>query len=248
MEHEHIRIAVIDDHRLFAEALASRLSVEPDLQIAGTAGSSAEAMELFSHHEIDVVTLDLVLAREDGLAVGRKLLNQWPNLGIVIVTGAADSDRVSEAVQMGVRGWVAKQSAVEALLIAVRGAARGETHLPAALLTRVLASLSERARPSPEAEDIALLTARELDVLRCLMEGRSRNEVAALLHISPNTVRTHIQSILHKLNVHSALTAVAFARRAGVLDVREDDVSPPDDLHRRITARGSPLGRSSPSR
>src|SRR5665647_2836180 len=134
MQEKRIRVAVIDDHRVFAEALASRLSDEPDLEVVGTAA-------------------------------------------------AADDSRVAEAVQMGVRGWVAKQSAIESLLVALRGAARGETHLPAALLTRVLVSLSERNRSStPEAEAISILTARELDVLRCLIEGLSRNEIGALLH------------------------------------------------------------------
>jgi DNA-binding NarL/FixJ family response regulator len=245
MQQKRIRIAVIDDHRVFAEALASRLADEPDLEVVGTAGASDEAMQLFSQNEIDVVALDLDLGGEDGLAVGRQLRDQWPDLGIVVVTAASDDARVAEAVQMGVRGWVAKQSAIESLLTAVRGAARGETHLPAALLTRVLVSLSERGRTStPEAEAIALLTARELDVLRCLIEGLSRNEIGALLHVSPNTVRTHIQSILHKLNVHSALTAVAFARRAGVVGLREGEATPPNDVRGLIRGRGSPVSAS----
>jgi DNA-binding NarL/FixJ family response regulator len=242
MAQKRIRVAVVDDHRVFAEALASRLADEPDLEVVGTAGASGEAIELFSRHEIDVVALDLDLGGEDGLAVGRQLRDQWPELGIVVVTAAADDARVAEAVQMGVRGWVAKQSAIETLLTALRGAARGETHLPAALLTRVLVSLSERRRAStPEAEAIALLTARELDVLRALMDGLARNEIGALLHVSPNTVRTHIQSILHKLNVHSALTAVALARRAGVVGLREEGVGPPNEVGGFIRRRGSPV-------
>ena len=246
MQEKRIRVAVIDDHRVFAEALASRLSDEPDLEVVGTAGAAAEALELFLHNEIDVVALDLDLAGEDGLAVGRQLRDQWPDLGIVVVTAAADDSRVAEAVQMGVRGWVAKQSAIESLLVALRGAARGETHLPAALLTRVLVSLSERNRSStPEAEAISILTARELDVLRCLIEGLSRNEIGALLHVSPNTVRTHIQSILHKLNVHSALTAVAFARRAGVVGLLEDEVVPSNGARGSVRQTGSPAGVSS---
>lgn len=241
MQQKRIRIAVIDDHRVFAEALAGRLSVEPDLAVVGTAGSSEEALNLFSHHEIDVVTLDLDLGGEDGLAVGRQLRDRWPDLGIVVVTAGADDDRVCEAVQMGVRGWAAKQGAVEAVLMAVRGAACGETHLPADMLTRVLVSLSERGKSStPEADAIALLTSRELEVLRCLMEGLSRNELGAVLHVSPNTVRSHVQSILHKLNVHSALTAVAFARRAGVVGIQEGEVTSP------IDERPTLLGRSSP--
>ena len=233
MQQEPIRIAVIDDDRLFAEVLASRLSVEPDLEVVGTAGSSVEALELFSHDEIDIVTLDLGLSGEDGLAVGRELRDKWPNVGIVVVTAAADDDRVCEAVQLGVRGWVAKQGEIETLLMAVRGAARGETHLPAALLNRVLLSLSEKGTSRPEAEAIALLTARELEVLHCLIEGLSRKEIGALLHVSPNTVRTHIQNILYKLSVHSALMAVAFARRAGVTGVSEDQATAPNDPRRR---------------
>jgi DNA-binding NarL/FixJ family response regulator len=218
MAPKRISIAVVDDHRVFADALAARLSAEPDLVVAGTASTTAEVLDLFSHKEIDVVTLDLSLDGEDGLALGRRLRDRWPYLGIVVVTAAVDDHRVSEAVQMGILGWVAKQGSIEALLIAVRGAARGETHLSAALLTRVLFSLSKRGRSStPEADAIALLTARELDVLRALMQGLSRNEIGAMLSISPNTVRTHIQSILRKLNVHSALTAVALARRAGIV-------------------------------
>jgi Response regulator containing a CheY-like receiver domain and an HTH DNA-binding domain len=246
MKEHRIRIAVIDDHRVFAQALATRLSAEPDLEVVGTAGSSVGALELSSHSEIDVVVLDLDLGGEDGLGVGRLLRDLLPDLGIVIVTGTADDARVAEAVQMGVRGWVGKQGAIESLLNAIRGAARGETHLPAAMLSRVLVSLSRRPSSStPEIEAIALLTSRELDVLRCLLAGQSRNQIGAMLHISPNTVRTHIRSILHKLNVHSALTAVAFARRAGVVGVRDDDVIPPNEVHQLILGRRLPVVMSS---
>ena len=228
MQEKRIRVSVIDDHRVFAEALAGRLADEPDLEVVGTAAAPAEAFELFSHADIDVVLLDLDLAGEDGLAVGRKLRDQQPDLGIVVVTAAADDSRAAEAVQMGVRGWVSKQSAIESLLTAVRGASRGEIHLPASILTRVLASLSERnGSHEPETEAIAILTARELEVLRGLTEGLSRNQIGTLLGVSPNTVRTHIQSILHKLNVHSALAAVAFARRAGVVGLQPSQLSPP---------------------
>ena len=152
----------------------------------------------------------------------------WSRLGIVSVPAAADDDRVAEAVHMGVRDWVVKESAMEALLAAVREAAGGEAHLSAALLTRDLASLSDQ-RPvfTHESEVVALLTTRELDVLRCLSEGLSGNQIGALLHVSPNTVRTHRRSILHKLNVHSTLTAVALARSAGIDGLRDVEMIDP---------------------
>src|ERR1035437_10505511 len=104
MQQKRIRIAVIDDQSMFAEALAVRLSDEPDLEVVGTAGSSTEALELFLHTEIHVVTLDLDLAGEDGLALGRRLGDRWPGLGIVVVTASAGGEPGCGAGAVGGRG------------------------------------------------------------------------------------------------------------------------------------------------
>ena len=116
------------------------------------------------------------------------------------------------------RGWVSKTETADALVDAIRGVARGETRIPADLLAGVLVSLSRRSSTPPWStiQGIRELTGRELEVLGCLVEGMSRTEIGTLLHVSPNTVRTHVQSLLHELKVHSALAAVAIARRAGV--------------------------------
>jgi DNA-binding NarL/FixJ family response regulator len=215
--HKPIRVVLIDDHQVFVDALAVRLSDDPDFAVVGRATSTEQALAVMASTPCDVVTLDLALAGEDGLALGAEILRRWPDVGVVVVTGLDGGDQVLEAVQLGVRGWVNKVGTIEALTTALRGVARGETHIPAALLTRVLVSLSGQPQATAsEAEGIRSLTQRELDVLGCLVEGMSRNEIGELLHVSPNTVRTHVQSILHKLKVHSALAAVAIARRAGV--------------------------------
>ena len=212
-----IRVVIIDDHQVFVDALAVRLADDPDFEIVGKATSTEQALSVLANTPCDVVTLDLVLGDDDGLALGHEILRRWPGTGVVVVTGVEGGEKVLEAVQMGVRGWVSKVGTVEALTTALRGVARGETHIPAALLTQVLVSLSGQPQATlSEAEGIRSLTQRELDVLGCLVEGMSRNEIGELLHVSPNTVRTHVQSILHKLKVHSALAAVAIARRAGV--------------------------------
>lgn len=226
MQDKLIRIAVVDDHRVFAEALASRLGDEPDLEVVGIAGTADEALELFAQHEVDVVALDLGLGGQDGLALASSLRELWPDLQIVVVNAGADDSRIEEAIGIGVRGWVVQQGGIDLLLTAVRGVAHGETHLPAAVMTRILASMSGRRSASPDAEAVALLTVRELEVLRCLVDGMLRIEIGKQLHVSPNTVRSHIQSILHKLNVHSSLAAVAVARRAGVAGLQEELRSP----------------------
>ena len=200
------------------DALALCLGDYPDIVVAGSATGVAQALRRLQEVECDVVVLDLALAGEDGLARGpRGPGASTPTLGIVVATGAEAGDQIVEAVQLGVRGWVPKTETADALVDAIRGVARGETRIPADLLAGVLVSLSRGQHTTVEhVQGIRELTGRELEVLGCLVEGMSRTEIGTLLHVSPNTVRTHVQSILHKLKVHSALAAVAIARRAGI--------------------------------
>jgi DNA-binding NarL/FixJ family response regulator len=212
-----VRVLLVDDHEVFVDALAMCLGDYPDLEVQGSATTVAQALRRLQQVECDVIVLDLALAGEDGLDVAREALVTHPGIGIVIATGAEAGDQIVEAVQLGVRGWVAKTETADSLVDAIRGVARGETRIPADLLAEVLVSLSRGQHTSMEyIQGIRELTTRELEVLGCLVEGMSRTEIGLLLHVSPNTVRTHVQSILHKLKVHSALAAVAIARRAGV--------------------------------
>ncbi len=199
------------------DALALCLGDYPDIEVQGSATSVAQGLRRLRETQCDVVVLDLALAGEDGLTLAREALADDPTLGIVIATGAEAGDQIVEAVQLGVRGWVSKTETADALVDAIRGVARGETRIPADLLAEVLVSLSRGQHTTVEhVQGIRELTSRELEVLACLVEGMSRTEIGLLLHVSPNTVRTHVQSILHKLKVHSALAAVAIARRAGI--------------------------------
>jgi DNA-binding NarL/FixJ family response regulator len=214
----HIRVVVVDDHEVFLDALALCLREQPDIDVVATATSVRAAQRVVDDTAFDVLLLDLDLAGEDGLLVARQALSRHPEVAVLVTTGSDGSDqRIVEAVQLGVRGWMTKTVTASDLLEAIRGVARGETHIPAQLLTGVLMSLSQRPHAAAEhLEGIDELTSRELEVLGCLVDGMSRAAIGELLHVSPNTVRTHVQSILHKLKVHSALAAVAVARRAGV--------------------------------
>ncbi|SDP01002.1 DNA-binding response regulator, NarL/FixJ family, contains REC and HTH domains [Pedococcus dokdonensis] len=212
-----VRVLLVDDHEVFVDALALCLGDYPDLEVQGSATTVAQGLRMLRELSCDVVVLDLALAGEDGLALAREALSEDPTLGIVVATGADAGDQIVEAVQLGVRGWVTKTETADSLVDAIRGVARGETRIPADLLAEVLVSLSRGQHSAVEhVQGIQELTGRELEVLACLVEGMSRTEIGLLLHVSPNTVRTHVQSILHKLKVHSALAAVAIARRAGV--------------------------------
>ena len=212
-----IRVVLVDDHEVFVDALAMCLGDYADLEMRGSATTVAPAVRLLDEVEYDVLVLDLDLAGEDGLAVARHAMHTRPGVGVLVVTGTDSGSQMVEAVQLGVRGWVAKTATAAVLVDAIRGVARGETRIPADLLADVLVAMSRGTRvPVEHVQGISDLTSRELEVLGCLVDGLSRTEIGELLHVSPNTVRTHVQSILHKLKVHSALAAVAIARRAGI--------------------------------
>ena len=212
-----IRVVLVDDHEVFVDALAMCLGDHADLEMRGSATTVARAVHLLDEVDYDVLVLDLDLAGEDGLAVARHAMHTRPGVGVLVVTGTDSGSQMVEAVQLGVRGWVAKTATAAVLVDAIRGVARGETRIPADLLADVLVAMSRGTRvPVEHVQGISDLTSRELEVLGCLVDGLSRTEIGELLHVSPNTVRTHVQSILHKLKVHSALAAVAIARRAGI--------------------------------
>lgn len=234
-----IRVLVVDSHGVFVDALAVRLAEEPDLLVAGQATTVHRARRLVEESTCDVVTLGLSLDGDDGIDLAREMIRRRPGLGVVIVTDSDQGDRVVEAVQAGARGWISKRATSAELVAAIRSVARGETFIPADLLTGVLVTLTAGECRHASPEGLSHLTQRELDVLDGLVDGLARAEIAERLHVSPNTVRTHVQSILTKLHVHSALAAVAVARRAGI-GALPDERTPPIDVPGVGRSGGSP--------
>lgn len=210
-----IRTLIVDDHALFAEALAVRLGREPDLEVLPVAVDLARARALLSTRAPAVVLLDLVLGAESGLNLLDEIAAIWPDVRVVVLTGVSAVDQVVEAVRRGAHAWLPKTVDAHQLVRVIRGVCRGECWIPPELLGYVLRQLTavqSDAGPDP----LALLTARERDVLQCAVDGLSGPDIARRLFLSPNTVRTHTQNALSKLAVHSTLEAVSLARRYGM--------------------------------
>lgn len=212
-----LRILVVDDHRMFAEALAAKLTAVDDMTVVGTATDADTAIELARTLRPDVVTLDANLGDTDGVDVARELCALPVPPRIVMVSCVEDLDRVLQAIWAGVTSWVPKETGSATLLEVIRAAARGHAWLPPALLSTVLRSVvtASPGQP-PDATRLGALTPRERQVLRCMVAGLDRSATAELLGLSLNTIRTHAQSILTKLHVHSALEAVSVALSAGM--------------------------------
>lgn len=235
-----IRVLVVDDHRIFAESLAAALAAEPDVDVSA-AGSGPAALRCLERavaegRRFDVLLVDADLGavagavpapREagsgpppggaDGIALVAGVRVSHPGVRTVVLAERDEPRRAALALQAGASGWVAKDCSLSRLLAVVRGVLREETHLPPALLTGVLRELTAARKHRTDSERLVeSLTPREHEVLRCMVAGLGRKDVAARLFLSPHTVRTHMQNVLGKLGVHSTLAAVALARRAGV--------------------------------
>jgi len=212
-----MRVLLADAHRAFVEALAMSLERAPGFQVVGAVVDPGEARSIVSRHPVDVAVLSVHSGESTFLREAPKLAEMRPDIKLVGVADTDDVPLLARAVRAGFRGWVPKNVGFSALLDVLDGVSRGETCIPPLLLTRLLPYLlDEEEAKKKAAEPISLLTAREQQVLEAMTSGASPQEIAARLAISANTVRTHMQHILTKFDVHSSLAAVTLARRAGV--------------------------------
>lgn len=223
-----LRVVVVDDHPVFAEALRERLATEPDIDVVAIAADGSSALAAAATLRPDVVTLDIHLGEEDGLAVGSRLLGIAPRSALVAVTCVEDPQVAVRAVLAGVRAWVPKDMGFDFLLAAIRGAPHGHSWFAPAMLGRMLPLLAGDNPVNRYGERLGALTGRERQILECLVDGLSRRAIADRLCLSVNTVRTHVQSVLTKLRVHTSLEAVALALAAGLRGERFDTAAPGD--------------------
>lgn len=212
-----LRVLVVDDHKMFAEAITSRLNLAEDIDVVGVETRGAAVIEAVHRLRPDIVTMDLGLGDADGIDVATEVRRVYPSVHVVMLTCFDDLPSLLRAVSAGISAWVPKDSGSATLLHVLRGVARGDGWLPprllGALLREVAVSGSLLLQGDPRLRG---LTARETDVLQCLMAGLDRSSIAQLLGLSVNTVRTHQQHVFEKLNVHSALEATAVALMAGL--------------------------------
>ena len=225
-ETEQMRVVVVDEQLTFAEAIAARLDAERDLHVLGALGSVEQLLAWRGPVPVDLVLFGLPDDASQGAGVAmsaiRSLARRDPAVRVVVLAGRTDPALVAEAIEAGISGWVPKDVGIDRLLSTVRGVRQDETWIPAHVLTRVFSVLLQgNRRESDRVSVLNQLTPRETDVLQCIVDGLSRQQIADLLFLSPNTVRTHVQHVLRKLGVHSTLTAAAVARSLGIQ--RSDD-------------------------
>ena len=208
-----IRVLVADDHAIVREGLRSLLETEPGMELAGEAVDGEEAVAHARAVRPDVILLDLMMPRLDGIAAIGEIKREQPDARILVLTSFAEDEKVFAAIKAGALGYLLKDSSPQELLQAIREVARGESSLHPTIARKVLRELSRPpelpATPEP-------LTARELDVLRLVAQGLSNQEIAGRLALSERTARTHVSQILAKLQLANRTQAALYALREGL--------------------------------
>jgi DNA-binding NarL/FixJ family response regulator len=212
-----ISVLVVDEERIFADAVAAQLEEQQDIEIVAAVDPGTHGEYLRAGRHADVVLLDADLADDAAITLCQDLTRFGSR--VIMLSDTNGPDRIVAAIRAGASAWVRKDQSFEHLLRVLRGTMRGETWLPPAETGTVLRLLM-RAQDQRQEDDtlLASLTPREREVLACLADGDGRRDVADRLYLSANTVRTHLQNLMAKLGVHSTLEAVAVIRRAPVGD------------------------------
>ena len=213
-----IRLLLADDHLMITEALAARLSASPDVWVAGRCGASdPNLLAIVKGVRPDVIAIE---AEPFGAAIGEVI--EWliataPRVRVVVLSADRTVSHAVAAAKAGAAAWVAKEQDAADFEAVVRGVGRGYSWFPPEMLGEILRSLrADASRARDGGGLLAVLSSRELEVLRAMMSGRRGRQIASDLHISADTVRTHTQNIYAKLDVHSRLEAVSVARAAGL--------------------------------
>jgi NarL family two-component system response regulator LiaR len=207
-----ITVLVADDHPVVRQGLRTFLELQDDLEVAGEAASGAEAVALAGRLRPDVVLLDLVMPGMEGTEAISDIRAASPSTRVLVLTTFSDDEKVLRSIKAGAAGYLLKDVRPADLVEAVRTVHRGDAVLHPSVAGKLMREL---ARP-PRCHAVDSLSERELEVLRLLATGASNQEIAAKLVLSSKTVKTHVSSILAKLEVADRTQAALYAVREGL--------------------------------
>jgi two-component system, NarL family, response regulator LiaR len=208
----NIRVMVVDDHDMVRKGIISYLLTESSIEVVGEANSGTEGIKLAKKVMPDIILMDLLMENGNGIMATKEILSFHPNCKIIIITSYYDDQQVFPALEAGAFSYLLKTASANEIVQAIYKAVKGETIIEPKVANKMLNRFrgSER-KPHDD------LTERELDVLKCLGEGMTNQEISEDLFIGIKTVKTHVSNILSKLNVTDRTQAAVYANRNGIL-------------------------------
>jgi len=211
---EPIRVVVVDDHPIVRQGLVAFLGGREDIDVVGEAADGDRAVAAVAQLRPDVVLLDLVMPNVDGVEATRRIRSLVPQTRVLVLTSFAAEDQVVEAVRAGAAGYLLKDVDPSDIATAIRAVHRGDAFLHPEAAVHVIAAVAGDGRGAV----LERLTPRERDVLALLGDGHSNREIARALTVSEKTVKTHVSSILAKLNLRDRTQAALIAVRTGLTE------------------------------
>jgi NarL family two-component system response regulator LiaR len=218
MAEKTIRVLIADDHAIVRKGIRALLTTEADIQIVGEASDGTEAIAQAKALHPDVILMDLVMPKLDGIEATRQITSDQTGARILVLTSFAADDKVFPAIKAGALGYLLKDTGPDDLVQAIHQVHRGQPTLEPSIARKVLSELSH---PPREPLTVDPLTERELDVLRQVAQGKSNKEIAEQLVIAEMTVRAHVSNILGKLHLASRTQAALYALRKGIATLED---------------------------
>lgn len=212
---EKIKVMIVDDHQMVRLGLSSFLNVQEDIEVIAEASDGQSGLLKVDKFKPDVILMDLVMDRMDGITATQKILESDPTASILILTSFLDDEKVFPALSAGAKGYILKTSQAHEIADAIRKVAKGEDVLSEAVKEKIS---QHEHRPHQLYDD---LTSREMEVLRCLAQGLPNQEIADCLFISLKTVKTHVSNIFTKLKVDDRTQAAIYAVKHKLVETTE---------------------------
>lgn len=206
-----IQILLVDDQLIIRQGLKSLLESNSDMQVIGEAENGQRALEEIARLHPDIVLMDIRMPVMDGVAATGAIAQKYPETKVLVLTTFDDDEYVSQAMRLGAKGYLLKDTEPDELALAIRAVYKGHTQLGPGLFEKALMSVPTPAPSVQPPPELAQLTPRELDVLRLMASGANNREIAQSLFLSENTVKNYVTSILSRLNLRDRTQAALFA-------------------------------------
>jgi DNA-binding NarL/FixJ family response regulator len=212
-----IRVVIADDQDLVREGLRMMLEAEPDIAVAGEAGTGKEALDITRQTNADLVLMDVRMPDLDGIEATARLVSSGSRARVLVLTTFDLDEYVYRALKAGASGFLLKDATREQLAAAVRTVAAGDALLAPAITRRLVEDFCRRPPPSGSAPADLDLSPRELEVLKLLARGLSNAEIAGALYLSEATVKSHVARMLAKLRLRDRAQAIVYAYESGLV-------------------------------
>jgi RNA polymerase sigma factor (sigma-70 family) len=233
---EPLRVLLVDDHTLFRRGIESLLASRQGIKVVGDAADGCEAITLAKETMPDVILMDIDMPGCDGLEATRQIKRELPHVKIVMLTVSDDDDKLFEAIKSGARGYLLKDLEAYQLFDMLESIRRGEAPLSGLVAARILEEFTQSKLDSPQEPEPAVvhtatdeLSAREIEVLELVVDGKTNKEIAEALVITENTVKNHLSNILDKLHLQNRIQLAVYAVRQGLVGSAPDAPPGPVD-------------------